>query len=542
MNKKVTVKVTRESGEQQCRSLCVGRFDVGLVGISHKGDLKMSEVKRAVVYARVSTEDQARYGYSLQSQVEEGRKYAQENGWTVVNTVMDDGVSGAKIERPGLNRIFDMAENGEFDVLVVYEIDRLARKMVYQQLIELNLEESGVKIDYVRGDFDDSNEGQLYKNLLGAIAEFERTQIAARNRRGKLMKARDGKVVGAGRCTYGYDYHDDQYLINETQARVVRMIYDWYLEGESIRGIVRKLDDQGVLTQQGNDHWAKSSVSKILDNETYAGTFYYNRREVQPDGSREFRDESEWIEISVPVIIERDKWEAVQTKRERNKKRLRRRPKRKYLLSGFIRCEVCDLAYSGNYSKGHRYYRDGGRNHRSLRAEVAEAAVWNAICHILTDQDSLTEGWKERQALSQQERERVEKRIEEYIGLRKRALAKLDRLTDTYIDVDIHMTRDEYIRRREQIQDEVNSLNEQLAELEEKLTTKEVTEEQIANFERFADEIREHLESASWEVKHRILEHLQITGWVKWVKEAEAKIRLEGLIPTFEVGLSSTTS
>ena len=134
---------------------------------------------------------------------------------------------------------------------------------------------------------------------------------------------------------------------------------------------------------------------------------------------------------------------------------------------------------------------------------------------MLTDEGCLTKGWRERQALSQQERERVEKRLEKYSGLKQRALAKLDRLTDTYLDPEIPMSRDEYIRRREQIQDEVEGLDEQLAELEEKLTTKEVTEEQIANFKQFADEIREYLENASWDLKHRILEHLQITGWVK---------------------------
>jgi site-specific DNA recombinase len=501
----------------------------------------MSEVKRAVVYARVSTEDQAKHGYSLQSQVEEGRKYADDHGWSVVASIIDDGVSGAKLDRPGLNRIFEMAEAREFEVLIVYDIDRLARKVAYQQLIEIDLEKEGVKVRYVRGDFADTQEGRLQKTMLAAIAEYERAKISERHRRGALTKARNGKVVGAGRPTFGYTYRNDEYLIDESQARVVRMIYDWYVEGVSIRGIARKLQNKGIKTRNGNDHWSSSSIHYILKNETYVGTLYYNRRERQPDSSLEFRDEEEWIEIPVPAIVDQDVWNAAQARRERNLKRLRRRPKHKYLLSGMLRCETCDRAYSGGKIRKNLYYRDGTRKHKSLRAEVAESAVWNAIHKILTDEGNLAKGWKERQSLSQQERKQIEAKIERHNSIKKNALRKIDKLTDAFIDPDIPMLRDEYIRRREDIQAEIDDVEDQVTELEGELESEGVIEEQIENYERFRAEVSDHLEDPSWEMKRKLLQRLQITGWVSWTEEDEAKIRLEGLIPTSGDGLSFKT-
>ena len=142
-------------------------------------------IKRVSTYARVSTEDQAKHGYSLPTQMEACRKYAEERGWSVVAEISDDGISGAAFDRPGLDRIRDMAQAGEITGVVVYEIDRLSRKLAHQLIIEEELGQAGVSVHYVLGDYADTDEGRLMKQIRGAISEFERAKIRERMRRGR---------------------------------------------------------------------------------------------------------------------------------------------------------------------------------------------------------------------------------------------------------------------------------------------------------------------------------------------------------------------
>ena len=92
--------------------------------------------QRAVAYGRVSTENQAKHGYSLPSQLEACRKYIDQKGWGIAAEISDSAVSGATLDRAGLDRIREMSQAGEIDVVVVYDLDRLSRKAVHQMLIE----------------------------------------------------------------------------------------------------------------------------------------------------------------------------------------------------------------------------------------------------------------------------------------------------------------------------------------------------------------------------------------------------------------------
>lgn len=191
--------------------------------------------KRAVLYARVSGDDRGKD--NLEGQIEMGRKYAQECGYVVVKEIKEDdrGARGASLDLPGLNQALEMAHNSEFDVLVVRELDRFARKLANQLIVEEEFKRAGVDVEYVLGEFPDTPEGNLNKNIRAVIAEYEAVKIAERMKRGRHRMVKAGNVLVYGLPPYGYaeaEIGDKKTLeVYEPQARIVRMIYSWFRGG-----------------------------------------------------------------------------------------------------------------------------------------------------------------------------------------------------------------------------------------------------------------------------------------------------------------------
>src|ERR671920_2323879 len=151
--------------------------------------------KRAILYARVSTDEQARSGYSLAQQIEALRAYAAQEGYEVIEEVQDAGQSGASLERPGMDRVRDLLAAGGVSVVLAQDRDRIAREPAYHYLLRREFEEHGTKLRALNYRGDDSPEGELTDGILDQLAKFERAKTAERTRRGRLRKAREGKVV-----------------------------------------------------------------------------------------------------------------------------------------------------------------------------------------------------------------------------------------------------------------------------------------------------------------------------------------------------------
>lgn len=502
--------------------------------------------KRAVAYARVSTENQAKHGYSLPSQLEACRKYIDEKGWQTTAEISDDGVSGATLDRVGFDSIREMAQAGEIDAVVVYDLDRLSRKAVYQMLIEEEFGKAGVTVSYVLGDYRDDDEGRLQKQIRAAIAEYERAKFTERAERGKRSKARRGLVVGGGRVAYGYRYDGEGHLvIVEDEAQVVRLVFDWFANDLlSIREIARRLSVKGFRTYEGNRHWAKSTVARILANETYVGTAYYNRLgRASPYGPQKVRRPREqWIAIPVPPIIDRATWEEAQKRLEHNRKLVRRRPRHPYLLRGMLVCDECGYAYSGNYSRPTRWYRDGGRKHPDVRADTLEQAVWDALKTLLLNPATLWEGYRAREAEVGQARRGLAERLETVHKLKKKAQGKLEALTDAYLDPDIGIRKAEYAQRRRSIEKEIAERQREATDLRARIETKTVTEEQVQAVEEFTAEVREGIDLLGLEDKRKVLQLLGIRGRVRHDRDQRISVQVEGLFPETRAGVSSTTS
>ena len=159
--------------------------------------------KKAVLYARVSTDEQARSGFSLAQQLEALREYANCEGYEILEEVPDPGQSGASLQRPGMDRVRDLVAAGGVSVVLAQDRDRFAREPAYLYLLKQEFGEHGTKIRALNDRGDDSPEGELMDGVFDQFAKFERAKTAERTRRGKLRKAREGKIIGGPVPTYG---------------------------------------------------------------------------------------------------------------------------------------------------------------------------------------------------------------------------------------------------------------------------------------------------------------------------------------------------
>jgi site-specific DNA recombinase len=279
------------------------------------------------LYARVSTERQQERG-TISSQLEALRAAAAAEAHEVVGEFVDDGYSGARLDRPALDSLRDAAEAGVLDGVLCLCADRLARAYAYQVLILEELERFGVSVRFLEGPaHGDDPQATLLVQMQGVIAEYEKAKIAERYRRGKLYRARAGEVL-FWRISYGYrrvvsaEGGPARLEVFEAEAQVVREIFCAYVErGLSVRQIAFWLRDRGIRSPTGKPIWQTSTIDRLLRNESYIGTMYYNRYEsvegVGPRGARyrktrqRERPREEWIAIPVPAIIDRDTFERV---------------------------------------------------------------------------------------------------------------------------------------------------------------------------------------------------------------------------------------
>jgi site-specific DNA recombinase len=244
--------------------------------------------KRAILYARVSTDEQARSGYSLAQQLEALRAYAVREGYEVLEEVPDPGQSGASLERPGMDRVRDLlVAGGGVYVVLAQDRDRFAREPAYHYLLRREFEEHGTKIRALNDRGDDSPEGELTDGILDQLAKFERAKTAERSRRGKLRKAREGKIICGHTPGYGFRYNEprDGYEVEPRNMAVVRRIFGLIGGGgESLYGTARALEREGVPSPSGNRVWAKPTIKGIVLDDAYRTLDYGQMQDLAAEG------------------------------------------------------------------------------------------------------------------------------------------------------------------------------------------------------------------------------------------------------------------
>jgi site-specific DNA recombinase len=245
---------------------------------------------KAALYARVSTERQAERG-TIGSQLALLREHITAAGGELVGEYVDDGHSGARLDRPGLDALRDAAEAGLIERVWCLSPDRLARAYAYQVLVLDELARFGVTVTFTDAPdlAGDDPQAVLLTQVQGVIAEYEKAKINERYRRGKLFRARAGEVV-AWKTSYGYrriprsaatgHAHLEIY---EPEATVVRRIFTDRAAGITIREICRRLNTDRVPSPTGKPLWKHSTICRMLRNEAYVGRVYYNRSDSVPD-------------------------------------------------------------------------------------------------------------------------------------------------------------------------------------------------------------------------------------------------------------------
>ncbi|HYU71378.1 MAG TPA: recombinase family protein [Ktedonobacteraceae bacterium] len=358
---------------------------------------------KVAMYVRVSTQRQAlTQTIEQQLQILYEHSQAYEWPWQEEFIFRDDGYSGAKLRRPGLDRLRDQIRSAAFDLLIITAPDRLARNYVHQMLLVEEFERGGCQVEFVDRPMSQDPHDQLLLQIRGAVAEYERSLIAERMRRGRRQKYQAGSLLPWTRPPYGYRVDPTRprdpsgVRLEPSEAAVVTELFASYLEeGQSLKRVTKHLIELQIPTPSGRSRWNQATIRGILTNPVYAGTVYLGRsRPVQArqrhsallpigrdKGGHRQTSQEEWVAVAqVPALVSLEQFERVQAKLAHNQQFARRNnTTHPYLLRALVSCGVCHLACVGRSSRGgYAYYVCHGR-HLSLATRREEKCPARSI-------------------------------------------------------------------------------------------------------------------------------------------------------------------
>lgn len=446
-----------------------------IVPVAERGSIEENQTISVVIYTRVSTDEQSR-GYSISTQIEACRRFAAERGYCVLKEFTDD-YTGESFERPGLDELRLYIASNPISIVLVHCMDRLARNLLFQLLIEEEFRKAGVRMEYVMGQYANTNEGNLHKNIQASISEYEKAKIKERTKRGMQGKAKAGFVLCGSRPPYGYvvrsEPHKSWLDIEKGEAEIVRMVYEWYGNGEggsvpfSIQKIALRLTKMHIPTRgdkvkhvakkRGFGIWTAAMVRHILTNETYTGVWYYGKTIMVLDGKKKegklgakrglgkqvMRPRAEWVPVDVPAIIGKETFDKARERRLINFEQSKRSARHEYLLGRRLRCAKCGYTYQGRTrNEKNQYYFCHGRGQRPVslcdmpifQAKRLETMVWEWLRSLLMHPDRLAQGLRGKQA----EMEAANSVIRERKTLLDNSISKiqnqLEKLLDLYLE------------------------------------------------------------------------------------------------------------
>ncbi|MFD2370849.1 recombinase family protein [Brevibacillus sp. GCM10020057] len=389
---------------------------------------------RTAVYIRVSTEDQAREGFSIPAQREKLLAYAHSQDWTVTRLYVDEGVSAKDMNRPQLARLLADVRSGGIDVVLVYRLDRLTRSVLdlYQLLQEF--ERCGVRFKSCTEVYDTTTAmGRLFITLVAALAQWERENLAERVKLGMEQMVKERKRPG-GPAPYGYNLRDGALAIVPEEAAAVRMMFEQYASGETPRKIAEQANCLGARGKNGAP-WSASAVLRLLKNPVYYGALRWN----YADAEQKPHPQKDWLlqKSAHPAIIDEQLFTAVKQKMEQRSTRHPRVLSSPFLFSGLLYCSSCGSPMRGKASRNHAhiYYscaaRQSGACHAlpiredrladavlaQLRHYTAEAMAAAAAVLRSQRQAAPSDGRQTEKALTQKRRRWEEAYAEGLISL-----------------------------------------------------------------------------------------------------------------------------
>lgn len=434
-------------------------------------------MKRAILYARVSTDQQADNGYSLPTQLAAMREYTAKHGFEIVGEFADDFTGTSPVaERPEGQKIYEMLRQREIDAVIMYTIDRVARDadVVEFAIFKRDVKRAGAELHFVdTGKVSEDIMGGLLEYIKAAGASDELKKIRERTSRGRIAKAQGGKWVG---CAMPYGYRkigkgrETRMEIDPQAGAIVRRIFAMFLGYEgckrnTLNGITIVLMQEGAATPRRGRKWIRATVRFILTNRTYIGIYTYKGHQ---------------IEIPELAIIPQDWYDAVQTQLGENKNLAQRNRKYDYLLAGRLICTCGRRMYGKQHDpSGYRYHcRESIVLNRAIRTceeksllgHTIDAEIWAELTKRL-DSNMLAESVRayrkqaeisidpKRQRLLSinEEIERESKRIRKYM----QAFADTE---DVTIAAECQVTVKDAARRKDALLAQKRKLEDEIAQ------------------------------------------------------------------------------
>lgn len=440
---------------------------------------------RIGLYPRVSTQEQAVNGHSIDEQVERMKKYCEAMGWKVFNIYTDAGFSGADTNRPALQRMIKDVKGGKLDKVLVYKLDRLSRS---QKDTLLLIEDVFLKnnVDFVSmsENFDTSTPfGRAMIGILAVFAQLEREQIKERMAMGKYARAKQGKFGGSSHVPIGYDYINGILETNDFEKMQIIEAFTLAAAGQSPYSIAKSLNERGYTHRWGN--WNDRSVRRALHAKTYLGYIKFN---------------DEWFKGEHEAFITEELYNAVQkildSRSAQHSQHNRRQGKATTYLGGFLYCKQCGAKYSKNgvsqiRKNGKKYeYNKFSCNSRTKRRdylvkdpncknkhwcvdELTEI-IFGEIKKLAIDPDYMSKviasaETDERPAIIQKEIKKIEEQINKFMDLYSLGSLPMDVLQER-----IHELNDKKTRLETDL--------EEIAEINAKKLSEEETNKIINSF------------------------------------------------------------
>ncbi|MCI8362874.1 MAG: recombinase family protein [Clostridia bacterium] len=323
------------------------------------------------LYPRVSTEDQSRFGHSLDEQEDRLRKLCEFKGYKIYKVYREEGVSAKNTNRPKFQEMVTDMKDGKINKIIVYKLDRLTRSIKDLETICTLLEEYHCDLESVAEEINTGNaNGKFFIRMLTILAQLEIERTSERTKFGLVGAAKKGHISGKPALGYTKKDKSKKLVIDDLEAEVVKRIFSMYLEGSSVCYICEKFNEEEVL----NRHWATTTVDKILSNKIYIGNIEHGKKS---------KKNAQIFENVVPTIIDKTTFDMVQKRKEKNLKNFKR--KRTYIFMQKILCPKCHKIMGGESSTSgtgdkHIYYKCN-----CCKKRISEKRIEKELLKFLND-------------------------------------------------------------------------------------------------------------------------------------------------------------
>ncbi len=510
-------------------------------------------MKRLAAYCRVST-DRQRDEQTIDVQKTFIAEWVSKNDAVIVEWYLDDGWSGDTLERPDLDRLREDVNKNLWQSVIFIDRDRLARTLAYQEYCIRELRDKDIEVIFLNNPLADTPLERAMQQVYGIAAEIERINTAERMRKGKIHKARSGKIVG-NEAPYGYRYilkvgdEDGYYVVNAVEAEIVKMIFHWVAdEGFSMYKVIQELYARKIPPpKKKSEYWRKSAVERLLHREDYIGTTYYNKgMAVVPkhpqkiDGykkikksSRRLKPREEWISIPAPAIINKELFEKAHQRLKENQLYNKRNKTYSYFLTGKVYCG-CGSKRVGDGVNGHHYYRCAQRiykfplpskcTYEGVNAEILDEMVWNKLLTLFSNPNVI----KAQVLRWQKKKDKFKTISHDEISQAKHSLETLKQEEDRYTQA-FGSNLISFEKFRELV-DEVKAKRSAIeAQAKETLVVAQENRIDVDNIDSVCKDVMDDLRSITTEKKQKYMRSMIKSIYVKERSEA----LVSGYIPLY---------